>query len=134
MALPSRSLLLQALGRRIPFAFLDDIKDKFTAAYGPEAAQYAVAYEYNTEFSSILQQRMRYFVNDPNADAINRVRGGVAEVKNIMVENIEKVHRQLAQPCCMHALTQKLRDTQRLKPDSNEAEATRHIHIQCTVW
>lgn len=81
----------EALGRRIPFAFLDDIKDKFLAAYGPEAAQYAVAYEYNTEFSSILQQRMRYFVNDPNADAINRVRGGVAEVKNIMVENIEKV-------------------------------------------
>ncbi|KAL3130802.1 hypothetical protein ABBQ38_000139 [Trebouxia sp. C0009 RCD-2024] len=81
----------EASGRRIPFAFLDDVKDKFLAAYGPEAAQYAVAYEYNTEFSGILQQRMRYFVNDPNADAINRVRGGVAEVKNIMVENIEKV-------------------------------------------
>ena len=55
-----------------------------------------MAYEYNTEFSSILQQRMRYFVNDPNADTINRVRGGVAEVKNIMVENIEKVHMLLA--------------------------------------
>jgi len=82
---------LQAFGRRIPFAFLDDIKDKFLSAYGPEAAQYAVAYEYNTEFSGVLQQRMRYFANDPNADAINRVRGGVAEVKNIMVENIEKV-------------------------------------------
>lgn len=82
---------LQALGRRIPFAFLDDIRDKFLSAYGPEAPQYAVAYEYNTEFSGVLQQRMRYFANDPNADAINRVRGGVAEVKNIMVENIEKV-------------------------------------------
>ena len=82
---------LQAFGRRIPFAFLDDIRDKFLSAYGPEAAQYAVAYEYNTEFSGMLQQRMRYFANDPNADAINRVRGGVAEVKNIMVENIEKV-------------------------------------------
>ena len=82
---------LQAFGRRIPFAFLDDIRDKFLSAYGPEAAQYAVAYEYNTEFSGVLQQRMRYFANDPNADAINRVRGGVAEVKNIMVENIEKV-------------------------------------------
>ncbi|DBB02583.1 TPA: hypothetical protein ACH3X3_011563 [Trebouxia sp. C0006] len=81
----------EAFGRRIPFAFLDDIRDKFLSAYGPEAAQYAVAYEYNTEFSGVLQQRMRYFANDPNADAINRVRGGVAEVKNIMVENIEKV-------------------------------------------
>jgi len=82
---------LQAFGQRIPFAFLDDIRDKFLRAYGPEAAQYAVAYEYNTEFSGVLQQRMRYFANDPNADAINRVRGGVAEVRNIMVENIEKV-------------------------------------------
>lgn len=81
----------EALGRRIPFAFLDDIKEKFLGAYGPEAAQYAVAYEFNTEFSGVLQQRMRYFANDPNADTISRVRGGVAEVKNIMVENIEKV-------------------------------------------
>ena len=40
---------------------------------------------------------MRYFVSDPNADTINRVRGGVAEVKNIMVENIEKVCMLLAQ-------------------------------------
>ena len=79
------------MGRRVPFAFLEDIKEKFLGAYGSEAAQYAVAYEYNTEFSGVLQQRMRYFANDPNADAINRVRGGVAEVKNIMVENIEKV-------------------------------------------
>ena len=85
---------LQALGRRIPFAFLDDIKEKFLSAYGPKAAQYAVAYEFNTEFSGVLQQRMRYFANDPNADTISRVHGGVAEVKNIMVENIEKVHAQ----------------------------------------
>ena len=102
--------ILQAFGRRIPFAFLDDIRDKFLRAYGPEAAQYAVAYEYNTEFSGVLQQRMRYFANDPNADAINRVRGGVAEVKNIMVENIEKVcSLSYVIPClakhCPHAHT-----------------------------
>lgn len=82
---------LQALGRRIPFAFLDDIKDRFTATYGSAAAQQAIAYEFNTEFSQTLKQRMHYFATDPNADAISRVRGGVAEVKNIMVENIEKV-------------------------------------------
>ena len=79
------------MGRRIPFAFLDDIRDRFVATYGSAAADQAIAYEYNTEFSRVLQQRMQYFANDPNADAINRVRGGVAEVKNIMVENIEKV-------------------------------------------
>lgn len=34
---------------------------------------------------------MDYFSNDPNADAIIRMRGGMAEVKHIMIENIEKV-------------------------------------------
>lgn len=32
-----------------------------------------------------------YFSHDPSADAINRTRTAVADVKNIMVENIEKV-------------------------------------------
>ena len=72
--------IVQALGRRIPFACLDDIRDKFTATYGSAAAQQAIAYEYNTEFSQVLKQRMHYFATDASADAINRVRGGVAEV------------------------------------------------------
>lgn len=71
---------MQALGRRIPFAFLDDIRDRFNATYGSAAAQQAIAYEFNTEFSQVLKQRMHYFANDPSGDAINRVRGGVAEV------------------------------------------------------
>lgn len=50
-----------------------------------------MSYEYNTEFSRVLQQQMDYFSNDPNADAITRMRGGMAEVKHIMIENIEKV-------------------------------------------
>ncbi len=32
-----------------------------------------------------------YFSHDPGADAINRTRAAVADVKNIMIENIEKV-------------------------------------------
>ena len=91
---------MQGLGRRIPFAFLDDIKDRFVATYGSSGVNQAIAYEFNTEFSQVLQQRMQYFANDPNADAINRVRGGVAEVKNIMVENIEKVILLTTISCC----------------------------------
>jgi Regulated-SNARE-like domain len=84
------AVLGQGLGRRIPFAFLDDLKQRFISQYGT-AAQHAAAYEFNTEFAPVIAQRMDYFSNDPNADTINRVRGGVAEVKNIMIENIEKV-------------------------------------------
>lgn len=51
----------------------------------------AVAYEYETEFAAKMKEKMDYFANNPNADAISRVRGGIADVKNIMIENIEKV-------------------------------------------
>lgn len=62
--------------------------------YGATASR-AAAYELNTEFAPVLAQRMEYFSQDSNADTINRVRGGVAEVKNIMIENIEKVTGRL---------------------------------------
>lgn len=83
-------IITQSLGRRLPFAFLEDIKDRFLTLYGPAALQ-AVAYEYNTEFSKVLQQRLHFFNTDPQADAINRVKGELNEVKTVMVENIEKV-------------------------------------------
>ena len=34
---------------------------------------------------------MEYYSRDEKADTINRVRGGISEVKNVMIENIEKV-------------------------------------------
>ena len=38
---------------------------------------------------------MEYYSRDEKADTINRVRGGISEVKNVMIENIEKVcHRR----------------------------------------
>ena len=41
----------------------------------------------------VLEERMEYYSRDEKADTINRVRGGISEVKNVMIENIEKVHR-----------------------------------------
>ncbi|GLC35106.1 hypothetical protein PLESTB_000555000 [Pleodorina starrii] len=79
----------EAFGRRIPFAFLDDIRGRFVGMYGA-AAKDAVAYEYNNEFSRVLGERAAAF-SDPAADAINRVKGELHEVKHIMIENIEKV-------------------------------------------
>lgn len=70
---------------------MEDVKDRFLSLYDPVRAHNALAYEYNTEFSRVLQQRMVFFNTDPNADAINRVKGELNEVKNVMVENIEKV-------------------------------------------
>lgn len=80
----------ESAGRRVPFAFLEDIKGSFMSSYG-DSWQQATAYAMNDAFSQVLQQRMQYFSADPSADVLNRVRGEITQVKDIMIENIEKV-------------------------------------------
>jgi len=80
----------EEFGRRIPFAFLEDIKNRFRATYG-DRGKTAIAYGMNTDFSRVLQNQMDYYSNNPSADRINRVRGEIDEVKSVMVHNIEKV-------------------------------------------
>ncbi|KAI4337303.1 hypothetical protein L6164_015736 [Bauhinia variegata] len=77
-------------GRRIPFAFLEDIHQKFARTYG-RAVHSASAYGMNDEFSRILSQQMESYSNDPNADRINRLKGEMNQVRNVMIENIDKV-------------------------------------------
>ncbi|KAF2287240.1 hypothetical protein GH714_039423 [Hevea brasiliensis] len=64
---------VQLLGR-IPFAFLEDIHQRFVRTYGC-AIHSAQAYAMNDEFSRVLSQQMEYYSNDPNADRINRLKG-----------------------------------------------------------
>ncbi|KAA8522984.1 hypothetical protein F0562_009407 [Nyssa sinensis] len=78
------------LGRRIPFAFLEDIHQRFVKTYG-RAIISAPAYAMNNEFSRVLSQQMDHYTNDPNADRINRLKGEMSQVRNVMIENIDKV-------------------------------------------
>merc|ERR1711939_65838 len=70
--------------------FLEDIKRRFVTQYG-EAAHNAIAFAFNNEFSPVLQTQMEFYNNDPNADGLNKVKVQLDDVKNVMVENIEKV-------------------------------------------
>ncbi|KAG0312064.1 hypothetical protein BGZ99_009738 [Dissophora globulifera] len=80
-----------SFGRRIPFAFLQDIKAKFLAQYGRERAlESLVPYSLN-EFSKTLAKQMEYFSTDPDADKIKQVQGEIEQVKDVMVQNIERV-------------------------------------------
>uniref|UniRef100_A0A2N9FUF9 Longin domain-containing protein n=1 Tax=Fagus sylvatica TaxID=28930 RepID=A0A2N9FUF9_FAGSY len=79
-----------ALGRRIPFAFLEDIHQKFAKTYG-RAILSAPAYAMNEEFSRVLSQQMDHYSNDPNADRLNRLKGEMSQVRSVMIDNIEKV-------------------------------------------
>ncbi|KAH9610840.1 hypothetical protein KSS87_005287 [Heliosperma pusillum] len=78
------------LGRRIPFAFLEDIHKRFVQTYG-RAIHTAPAYAMNDEFSRVLSQQMEYYSNDPSADRINRLKGEMSQVRTVMIENIDKV-------------------------------------------
>jgi len=80
----------EEVGRRIPYTFLEDIKDRFVRSHG-EAAGTAAAYGLDEQFGHVIEDRMRFFATDRSADAINRVRGELGEVRNIMIENIDKV-------------------------------------------
>ncbi|XP_043719448.1 vesicle-associated membrane protein 711 [Telopea speciosissima] len=77
-------------GRRIPFAFLEDIHQRFVKTYG-RAVLTAQAYGMNEEFSRVLSQQIDYYSNDPNADRMNRLKGEMSQVRNVMIDNIDKV-------------------------------------------
>ncbi|KAG6530920.1 hypothetical protein ZIOFF_004687 [Zingiber officinale] len=79
-----------ASGGRIPFAFLEDIHGRFVKTYG-RACHTAPAYGMNDEFSRVLSQQIDYYSSDPNADRMNRIKGEMSQVRNVMIENIDKV-------------------------------------------
>ena len=77
---------------RIPYAFLNDIKETFIAQYGREAPLKAIAFSMNDQFSKVIQSRMDYYNSDnPAIDGIANVQTQIDEVKDVMVQNIEKV-------------------------------------------
>eukprot|EP00301_Raphidiophrys_heterophryoidea_P026480 c9156_g1_i2.p1 GENE.c9156_g1_i2~~c9156_g1_i2.p1 ORF type:complete len:219 (-),score=47.77 c9156_g1_i2:349-1005(-) len=76
--------------RRIAFAFLEDIEQRFRITF-KDRAQTALAYAMNDEFSRVLKSRMDHFSTSTNVDKISQARGEIGEVKNILVANIEKV-------------------------------------------
>lgn len=77
---------------RIPFAFLQEIKELFTSKYGMDVPQRAIAFSLNEEFSKTIADRMDYYNSaGSNVDGLAAVKNQIEDVKGVMVENIEKV-------------------------------------------
>jgi len=79
---------------RIPFGFLEDMKRSFTAKFGHEAPQTAIAFAMNEEFSPTIKERMDFYNSDDAdraIDNIGAVKSQIEDVKEVMVQNIEKV-------------------------------------------
>lgn len=82
----------EEFGRQIPFTFLERVKDDFRHRYQGGRANLAVAGSLNAEFAPRLKEHMEYVVAHPEEmQKISRIKSQVAEVKGIMMVNIEKV-------------------------------------------
>lgn len=82
----------EEFGRQVPFAFLDRVKDDFKHRYQGGRADLAVAHSLDQEFGPRLKEHMIYVLANPDEiKKMTRIKSQVAEVKGIMMENIEKV-------------------------------------------
>ena len=59
---------------RKAYSFLMDMKDHFLAQYGLEAAQLAIAFSFNEEFSKVICERMEYFNSGQTVDSIDTLK------------------------------------------------------------
>ncbi|RDY01426.1 putative vesicle-associated membrane protein 726, partial [Mucuna pruriens] len=82
----------ESIGRQLPMAFLERIKDDFVSKYSGGKAATAPANSLNKEFGSKLKEHMQYCVDHPEEiSKLAKVKAQVSEVKGVMMENIEKV-------------------------------------------
>ncbi|KAJ9501425.1 hypothetical protein LTR67_000568 [Exophiala xenobiotica] len=80
------------MGRRIPFAFLLELKKKFLAQYKPESTDFQSLPAYGTAaFNSTLKAMLQQYNTAPPSDALTNARKEIDSVKDIMTENIERV-------------------------------------------
>ncbi|WOL18544.1 vesicle-associated membrane protein [Canna indica] len=100
----------EAVGRSIPFVFLGRVKDDFMQRYGPRIDgggadplvdededdlfedRFSIAYNLDREFGPRLKEHMQYCISHPEEmSKISKLKAQVTEVKEIMMDNIEKV-------------------------------------------
>ena len=80
------------LGRRIPFAFLLELKKKFLAQYSPESTNFQSLPAYGSAaFNTTLKSMLSTYNISPPSDSLSNARKEIDSVKDIMTENIERV-------------------------------------------
>ena len=98
-----------ALQRRIAGLLLLDYSQLMTLNSMPSVLLQAVAYEYNTEFGPVLQERMNFYSTDPSADTLSRVQVGVGRQRGLMhctdgAGRTSDAHTALRACCCASTL------------------------------
>ncbi|URE22119.1 vesicle-associated membrane protein [Musa troglodytarum] len=77
--------------KNVSIAFLDQLKADFTKRYGGGKADTATAKSLNKEFGPVIKGHMQYIIDHAEeVEKLLKVKVQVSEVKNIMLENIDK--------------------------------------------
>ncbi|CAE6454933.1 unnamed protein product [Rhizoctonia solani] len=79
-----------AAGRRMPFAFIADLQRRFTTAYSRDQIEDVPAYGLN-EFSATIGKLIEQYNTAPPVDALSQAQQDLAQVKDIMVHNVEQI-------------------------------------------
>ncbi|KAK2810884.1 hypothetical protein FQN50_002475 [Emmonsiellopsis sp. PD_5] len=80
------------LGRRIPFAFLLEIKRKFLTTYPADSTDYSSLPAYGcAAFNNDLRALLQTYNTAPPSDSLASARKEIDSVRDIMTENIERV-------------------------------------------
>lgn len=77
----------------VTFNFITDVKSQWNEMYnknGGSGGDQSISQSNIKSFKSILQKRMHYFNTDPSANKIKRLKNEIADVKEKMVDNIDK--------------------------------------------
>jgi len=81
-------------GRRMPFTFLTELQQKFVAlpsASSSDSLSSAPAYALQGSFGPTIAQLMHTYNTNPPADELARAQSELAQVKDIMVQNVEQI-------------------------------------------
>jgi len=75
---------------RLPWAFITDVKERFVSDFGNSYRQYGDL-ALNDTFGRVLREQMEWFNNNPSDDRVRKIREEIDAVKDVMVQNIDKV-------------------------------------------
>ncbi|VDC07952.1 unnamed protein product [Peniophora sp. CBMAI 1063] len=83
-----------AAGRRMPFTFLTELQRKFLSGPSSSSAQQGAPnppYAFQGSFGPTIAELMHQYNTAPPTDELQRAQAELAQVKDIMVQNVEQI-------------------------------------------
>lgn len=78
--------------RRMPFTFLAELQRKFASTAQPSSSSSdAPAYALQGSFGPVIAQLVEQYNTSPPTDELTRAQTELAQVKDIMVQNVEQI-------------------------------------------